>query len=285
MDISGKTLISERQLREQVVSLVQKAIKRLPEQASFDDIEHTFGLQVCIGDLPIDKDGAYIEEESKIIINRKVTSDERQRFTAYHELTHHLVREDDDLYSYLHDAYDDSSDFDRTIELICNIGAAEIILPRERVRNLIEAEGFSIELVPKLCQKDCVSGPAALIQLVQNAPNHCYGVVCDYGIPPYLSDTKQKAFIPKQQSTTLYILYAMWSPAAKYSLARFTLIPKDHLILQAMTEESLIKGNDRIPFRSGTDWKAPMEAIGFRGKVYGLFNVTPPPNPQQLRLL
>ena len=62
-----------------------------------------------------DKDGAYIEDESKIIISSNLTSEERQRFTIFHELTHHLVREDDELYSYLHDAYEDSNDFDRTI--------------------------------------------------------------------------------------------------------------------------------------------------------------------------
>ena len=68
-------------------------------------------------------------------------------------------------------------------------------------------------------------------------------------------------------------------------MARFTQIEKNHLLMHAYKQDDLIKGIDRIPFRSGTDWQAPAEAFSFRGKVYGLFNVSPPPNPQQLRLL
>ncbi len=285
MDISGKTLLPERQLREQVIELAQQARKQLPDKASFKDIERSFGLQLCEDHLPMDKDGAYIEDGSKIIINSKMTSDERRQFTVYHELVHHLIREDEDLYSYLHDTYEDTNDFDRTIELVCNIGAAELILPRDKVRKLIESQGFSLDLIPQLCRQGCVSGPAALIQLVQCAPNHCYGVVCDYGMPPNTANTSQRAFIQAQQINTLYILYAIWSPSAKYAIARFTQIPKNHLLMQALTEDNLIKSKDRIPFKSGTDWQVPAEAICFRGKVYGLFNVTPPPNPQQIRLL
>jgi Zn-dependent peptidase ImmA (M78 family) len=278
-------LRSERQLREQVIQIVQRASKQLPRQASFADIEHTFGIQICDDKLPLDKDGAYIARDPRIIINSRVSSDERRQFTVYHELSHHLIREDDELYSYLHDAYVDTNDFERAIELVCNIGAAEFILPRDKVRELIGDQGFSLDLVTKICQQELVSGPAVLIQLVQNAPNQCYGVVCDYGIPPFSLNVNQKNFIPNQQTTTLYILYAIWSPAIKYSIARFTLIPKDHLLMQASLEESLIKGKDKIPFRSGTDWQVPAEVMCFRGKVYGLFNVSPPPDPQQLRLL
>ena len=285
MDVSGKTLLSDRQLREQVIELVQHASRHLPDNASFDDIERIFGLHVCEDHLPLDKDGSYIEDGSKIIVNRNVTSDERRQFTVYHELAHFLIREDEDLYSYLHDAYVDTNDFDRTIELVCNIGAAEFILPRDGVRELIETQGFSLSLAPQLCQKGCVSGPAALIQLVQCAPNRCYGVICDYGIPPNSAIANQQAFFQAQQINALYILYAIWSPSARYSIARFTPIQKNHLLVQALSEDSLIKGKDRIPFKSGADWRVPAEAICFRGKVYGLFNVSPPPNPRQLRLL
>jgi len=285
MDISGKTLLSDRQLREQVIKLTQQTRKQLPGQASFTDIERCFGIQIYEDTLPMDKDGAYIEDGFKIIINNHVTSDERRQFTVYHELVHHLIREDEDLYTYLHDTYEDTYDFDRTIELLCNIGAAELILPRDSVRKLIETQGFTIGLVTQLCEQRCVSGPASMIQLVQNAPNRCYGVICDFGIPPNSRIVNQHSFIRTQQTNILYILYTMWSPSEKYSLARFTQIPENHLLTQALKEDSLVKGKDRIPFRSGTDWQVPVEAICFRGKVYGIFNVSPPPNHQQFRLL
>jgi len=251
---------------------------------SFSDIAKRFGLNIREGILPEDKDGAYLEDEKTIVLNSSVTSDERKTFSFYHELVHHLLRENIDIYSYLHEAYVDSRHFDNTIELLCNIGAAELILPRDRVRNLIDTNGFSIKLVQIICNQGCVSGPAALIQLIQCAPNRCYGVVCEFGLSPYSDSKDQKSFIPQEKHNKLYILYSMWSPSAKYAIARFTIIPEDHLLLQSMTEQDFIKGKDRIPFRSGTDWQVTCEAIFFRGKVYGLFNVTPPPNRQQMKL-
>jgi hypothetical protein len=283
--VSIDTLLSDWDLREHVIKLVQSARTKLPANVSSDDIEQRFGVDICEEVLPMDKDGAYIESESKIVININITSVERRQFTLFHELVHHLIRGDGDLYSYLHDTYEDTNDFDRTIELICNIGAAEFILPRSKVRNLIEFQGFSINLVPQLCYQELVSGPAALIQLIQNAPNSCYGVICDYGIPPNSTNSNQHSFIRGQQERTLYILYSMWSPSAKYSLARLTQIPKDHLLMRVLSEDRMIEGIERIPFRSGTDWKVPAEAIYFRGKVYGIFNVKPPPSNLQLRLL
>lgn len=283
--VSDQTLLSEKQLRERVIELVRDARRPLPENASDADIEQCFGLEICEDDLPLDKDGAYIESESKIIINRNVTSVERRKFTVYHELVHYLIRKDADLYSYLNDAYEDTEAFDKTVEIICNVGAAEFILPREQVRNLINTGGFSLNLVPQLCQKDNVSGPAALIQLVQNAPNRCYGVVCEFGLPPTLGRVNQQTFIHSAPASSLYILYTIWSPSARYSISRFTTIQKGHILMQAHSEGDLIKGIDKIPFRSGTDWQVPVEAIRFRGNVYGIFNVTPPPNQHQLRLL
>ena len=279
-----RSLLSERKLREQVISLVEHARQRLPNNFSIVDIEHCFGLQKVDEALPLGIDGVYIEGESKIIINKEITSQERQQFTLYHELVHHLIRKDADLYSYLHDTYNKNDNFDKTIELICNIGAAEFILPHDNVHELLNAEGFSLRLVPLLCQKRRVSGPAALIQLINCAPNPCYGVICEYGLSPIQTHHYQQTFSHKGPIHNLFILYAMWSLSAKYPLARWTTIPKEHLITLAHLEKRFVKGEDKIPFRSGRDWRVPCEAIFFRNNVYGLFNVTAPPDPQQPKL-
>jgi Zn-dependent peptidase ImmA (M78 family) len=284
MSLSERPLLSDRQLRERVIELVQSTQKHIPDNSSIADIANSFSLQVCEDRLPMDKDGAYIENESKIIINNLVTSEERRLFTFYHEIVHYLIREDEDLYSYLHDAYKGSENFDKTIELICNIGAAEFILPQANVREFIEKKGFSLELVPQLCQQGCVSGPAAMIQLIQCASHHCYGIICEFGIPPIIGNNYQFLCLSPMQSSSLYILYAMWSPSAKYTIARFTTIPKDHFLAQPFSKEELIRGTDRIPFRSGADWSVPCQAIHFRNNVYGLFNVEPPLSNQQPRL-
>lgn len=276
--------LSDRQIRERVIKLVQVACQSLPKNPMIADIETKFALKVCDELLPPDKDGAYVEQESKIIISNRMTSKERRQFTLYHELVHYLIRLDDDLYSYLHDAYSDSDDFDRTIETLCNIGAAELILPREGVRDLIEKKGFSLGLLAELCELGLVSGPAALIQLVECAPNKCYGVVCEYG--PLLStmEADQLAFVDQEQTNALYIIYATWSPTVQYPIARFTRIAKDHLLFAAVSSQGIVKGRARIPFRSGTNWQVSCEARLFRGNIYGLFHVTAPPSTQQPRL-
>ena len=176
-------------------------------------------------------------------------------------------------------------DFDQTVELVCNIGAAELILPRENVRSLITQKGFSLSLLLELCELGPVSGPAALIQLVGCAPNQCYGVVCEHGIPPILANSNQKTFVDQSPKNTLYILYAIWSPSAQYPIARFTRISKDHILFMKLSNQTIIRGKDRIPFRSGKNWQVPCEICVFRNNVYGLFHATPPPNVQQPRLL
>lgn len=275
---------SDSQLRERVINLVQKSRESLPDSPSGSDIEKRYQLVVQEEILPHDKEGAYLEQESKIIINKLITSVERRLFTLYHELVHHLIRLDDDLYSYLHDAYPKTSDFDRVIELVCNIGAAELILPREIVRNVIDQKGVSLNLLHELCGYRMVSGPAALIQLVQNAPNQCYGVVCEMGNSKATEDSNQQAYIPNTFSNVLYILYAIWSPSVQYSLSRYTIIPSTHMLSKEANSQKLVKGFDRIPFRSGKEWQVPCEVVAFRNKVYGLFHVTQPPNAQQPRL-
>lgn len=282
--MSDSTILSDRQLQEQVIELVTSFRMQVPTNASISDIVDRFGLSIHEGELPAGKDGAYIENESKIIVNSLITSEERKLFTVYHELVHYLIRNDSDLYSYLHEAYQDSRDFEKTIELICNIGAAEFILPRENVRDLIEKEGFSLNLIPTICQDNCVSGQAAMIQLIQCAPHCCYGVICGFGIPPLTRSNNQTAFVPANNIETLYVLYAMWSPSAKYSIARFTPIPKDHMLFNALSNHNLISGRGRIPFRSGTNWIVPCEVLNIRNSIYGIFNVKPPLNYLHPRL-
>jgi Zn-dependent peptidase ImmA (M78 family) len=279
-----QALWSDSQLREQVINLVQKARLILPDLPSTTDIQECYRLVIQEEILPYDKEGAYLDQESKIIINKLITSEERRRFTLYHELVHHLIRLDDDLYSYIHDAYPKTPDFDRVIELVCNIGAAELILPREIVRNLVDQKGLSLNLLQELCEIRMVSGPAALIQLVQYASNQCYGVVCERRNLKDTKDVKQQTFVPDTISDGLYILYAIWSPSVQYSLARYTIIQSAHLLSKVTADQKLVKGLDRIPFRSGKEWQVPCEVVAFRNKVYGLFHVTQPPDLHQPRL-
>lgn len=284
MDRSPYRLLSERELRERVIDLAVEARSHISDSASPEEAAQYFGLRVRLGDLPNGQDGAYLEVSKTIVINQAMSSRERHNFTCYHELVHYLIRQEDDLYSYLHDVYPDSGQFEGVIELLCNIGAAELIIPREKVRSLIEEEGFALTHLPRLCTDLDASAPAGLIQLIQCAPHPCYGVACEYGLPTAQHHEGQSSFIPRQPNAALYILFAVWSPSARYKIARSTIIRDSHLLNQAYQQEGYLTGEEAIPFRSGTEWRVRCEAMYFRGKVYGIFNEKQPPSADQPRL-
>lgn len=277
-------LLSERELRERVIDLAEKARVQIPPGPSPEEAAQHFGLQVRLGDLPNGQDGAYLEGSKTIVVNRAASSKERRNFTCSHELVHYLIRQEDDLYSYLHETYSDAGQFEGIIELLCNIGAAELIIPRERVRALIEAEGFALAHLPRLCTNQDASAPAGLIQLVQCAPHPCYAVACEFGPPPTQHHEGQSSFIPRRVNSALYILFAVWSPSARYKIARGTVIRDDHLLNQAYQQEGYLSGEGAIPFRSGTEWSVRCEAMYFRGRAYGIFNEKQPPAAGQPRL-
>ncbi|MCB2160671.1 ImmA/IrrE family metallo-endopeptidase [bacterium] len=284
MNSNSNLLLPDRELRERLINLANRERKKLPEKPSRSDIEQIFDVAIIETQLSEDQDGAYDPGSKKIIINSYVTSNERKQFTLFHELTHHLLRQDDDLYAYLHETYRDNNGFIRALEFLCNIGAAEFILPREKVREVIKNNQFSLNLIPDLCKFPLVSGPAALFQLIQNASHECYAIVCEVGLPPSKEKSFQDAFINRTNKSSLFIQYAIWSPIARYSVARFTIIPKNHILHNGLNSIDLIKGKDRIPFRSGKGWPVTCEVLYFRGSVYGLFNVGEPINHQQMRL-
>ena len=66
----------------------------------------------------------------------------RRRFTFYHEIVHQLIKRNDVLFSILHDQYRADTDFERICERLCDVGAAEFLIPRTRVRQRSTNEVF-----------------------------------------------------------------------------------------------------------------------------------------------
>lgn len=275
--------ISERQLRERSITLVRNTREAFQKEIPLRSLLVNLGLKLKEVELPEGKDGAYIESSKTILINRKITSSERRTFTAYHEITHHLIRFDDDLYSELHEFSSDNDVFNRTLESLCNIGAAEFLLPREYVRDIFRDKGFSIGHLKSLCELRGASIPAAAIQLAQYAAHQCYIVVCESGVAPNNSHQTELVSLTSGGSQ-LYILYAASSPSAKYSISRYTVIRKGHIIHDAHDRQITVTGVDDIPFKSGKSWKVPCEAMFYRAKTIAAFNATEPISNAQPKL-
>lgn len=208
-----------------------------------------------------------------------VASDgEHLNFTYFHEITHHLIREDSDLYSFLNEIANRNDDLDLLEERFANIGAAEFLIPSNEVARVLNEKGFSISLLPELDKLFSASKPAIAIQLAQCASHRCFVVVCEFGVPPE-NNKLQGQFVEAAtvNSSRLYIRYSSNSPSQeKYSIARFVSLPQNHLLSAAFFSQQYVKGKDRIPFKSGHEWVVDCEALYYKGKVYAVFNTSPP---------
>ena len=60
------------------------------------------------------------------------------------------------------------------LERLCNIGAAEFLMPREKFTKLYEEKGFNVELIPFSASYFESSAIATTIQLAQDCPAFVY---------------------------------------------------------------------------------------------------------------
>ncbi len=214
-----------------------------------------------------------------ITIDPNGSDQERLNFTYFHEVTHHIIRSDDELYGFIDEIAVQNEGLVNLREQLANIGAAEFLLPGIHVKESIDKDGFSIDLLRELDQKYPISKPAITIQLARYASHKCFVIICEFGLIP-AKDMGQETLIgDKKQSNNacLHVRYSASSPSNKYSIATFVPIPKLHLLSDIYENQlSIKKGKDLIPFRSGREWSAFCEGIFYKGKVYAVFNVESP---------
>lgn len=271
-----------------VIRMVQDTIKEYcsTEKANFEEI--CTGLRLDVREVPLSHgiDGMY--KENRILINSEIRSAERRRFTQFHELMHYLFDVDGELISDLHElTFSNDDELNRQIEIYCNIGAAEFLMPRENLRKLYEERGFNVELILYAADYFKSSTIAATIQLAQVAPNQCITAICELAsnntTPSQINLFHQKYRSNKKQR--LHVVYSALSPTAKYPLAKSTVIPIDHMIHDAFLQDNPVEGKSYVPFRSGKKMPCYCEALADGDRIYTLFHLTPPPNPDQLSLI
>lgn len=216
-----------------------------------------------------------------IVINNDITYQERKNFSLFHEISHYLIKNDDEINSFLMEFHAGKEDeYQRYIEFLCNSGAGEFLAPIGKIREIIAEKKYSITLLKDIDKIFPVSKPALLFQLARAASHKCTLVVIERG--PLQRGTEQQHAELKSVPTSgnqYYILYSATSKRNKYRPGRFAIIPKHHLLRNAFEEQRYLKGKDFIPYKSGNkDHKIDCEAMYYHGKVYGLFNLEPPPN-------
>lgn len=276
-------------MKNQVINLVQNTVQKYSstKNPNFGEICSGLRLDVMEGVLPDGIDGMH--SGNRIIINSQIQNEERKRFTQFHEVAHYLIEENGDLISELRKYTCSQEDgYKRSLEVLCNIGAAEFLMPREEFRKLYKAKRFNVELILYAAHHFRSSPIATTIQLAQVAPNKCIAIVCENGLVPNASAPSQASFFTTgnqyHNKSKLHVIYSASSPAASDRwLAKYTIFPDDHLINQAFLRAETLEGESEIPF-PGWQESCICEALRYKNRVYALFHLSPLPDPNQMTL-
>ena len=274
-------------IKRRVIELVRNVVNEYTSTTTpiFDEICSGLGLNVVEDSLPIGKEGMCVEKT--IFINSQMLNEERKRFTQFHEVVHYLIRKDEDIISELQDyPYSKEDEYERVVEMLCNIGAAEFLMPRDEFKKLYTAEGFNVGLILCASGRFKSSTIATTIQLAQIAPNKCITAIFEYGLTPKNTIKSQDSLFNTEyhiQKPKWHVIYSASSPAADRWLAKYTVFPDDHLINQAFLQAKMLEGESEIPFPG---WKefCTCEALPYKNRVYVLFHLSPLPDPNQMTL-
>lgn len=191
-----------------------------------------------------DRDGVYDPEHRLILINSE-TRPERQRFTLAHEISHALLLNDEDLLSDLHDYYE-GDELEGQIEILCNVGAAAILIRNEWLEELTARFGYTGRTLAELTHRANVSYSVAAYVLAEQTPAPVIYSLC------------------KKISGHLCVSVSAASPSAQYAWTVGTPVPPEHPISEVCQTYLPISCPSYIPFRSGKKMPAFLQAYPAR---------------------
>lgn len=154
-------------LRPKVIELAQ-GYRKAHAPLTPERLAGGIGVGLSYGRLPEGKFGALIPEKNHILIDQD-SPPKRQRFTLAHEVMHVLIQHDDDLLSDLHEAYEGQA-LEKELEALCNLGAAEMLLPGLVVEAALAKKGQTPRLIPELAELHQVSEEVVIIALAEHGP-------------------------------------------------------------------------------------------------------------------
>ena len=163
--------VTTRELLHQVRQLAQRTRAELVQAHLLPEdlrgIARHYGLTLGWGDLPPTQLGCYLAAEQRILLNPRGQGRVRRHFTFYHELLHHRIEHDDEILSLFADATPPADE--ALMERLCNVGAAEMLLPGEEVQRTVQQHGLSPSTIPVLCDRYQASSIAVALQMVHTA--------------------------------------------------------------------------------------------------------------------
>lgn len=220
------------------------------------DLAAKVGVKLEYGDLG-DKDGAYDPSRNVIFLNRTSVV-ERQRFTMAHEITHFLILADEELLSDLHDAYEGDT-LEEAIEVLCNVGASEILIPQVELAELLKKYGRGARVLPRMVAHFKISKPAACVALAQQLEGKAIVAV--------LRAAK------KADRSSFTVQFSSKTSEQRNGLAIGTPIALDHPLMIAFETGLPLQEISYVPFRTGTKKAALIDAHPEGNVVYAILTL------------
>ncbi len=173
------------------------------------------------------------------IIFDKSQPETRQNFSISHEICHTLFP---DAYEVARNRYEHRERFDpdRELEQLCDIGAAELLLPEQEVRADVARLGFGLEAVPVLRDRYQASREAIIRRMVQLHDGACVAVFLDYRLKPSEKAVlRQLSLISSDAELRpkLRIAYAVASARFSVFLPQDKSVPDTSCVYKAVLEQ------------------------------------------------
>jgi hypothetical protein len=200
----------------------------------------------------------------------------RQNFSISHEICHTLFPDGYEMIRHRHERHA-KFDPDREVETLCDVGAAEILLPEEEFTADVDQYGFGLEAVAILRERYEGSREAVIRRMVQLDRGASAAVFLEYRLKPSERiASRQLSLIPggKEPHPKLRIAYAVVSDSFTTFLPQHKSLPEDSCVYKAVMGGSIetgvelwnIPGLSRcgveaMPMPSGDDSNSPVRAV------------------------
>jgi hypothetical protein len=264
-------------LLDQVRRLAQRTSEELVQAHLLPEdlwgIARHYGLTLGWAPLPASQLGCYLAAAHRILLNPRGQGRARRNFTFYHELMHHRIEHDDEVLSLFADATPAADE--SLMERLCDVGAAEMLMPGADVQRMVQQHGLSPGTIPLLCARYQASSIAVALQMVHTALHPCYLVIAG---PPGAGDRgrgPRQAGLPRApEGPRLVIQYTAASPTAKYTIPCGQPVSEAHPMAEAWADAgTVVCGPAPLPWARGRGWAVPCEALAFRRRVFAVFHV------------
>jgi hypothetical protein len=261
-------MVSESQLELMVLRRVTETKAAHGCWADPEALAYELGIEAVYATLGENREG--MARDEVIVIDLQSGTEERRRFTWYHEITHFLIRTYDEIYSILHEQYVRDEDFTRIRERLSDIGAAEFLMPRDLLRSLFAQYRYSLTCLEAAGEMTGASRTALCVQLARLAPHRCSAVVCRPRLLESLQN--QRLFSNQGQQLALQVALSMSSRTMNYPIASGAIIPQNHILHEAWQMENgvLVSGDAPLLLRYQTNWVVQCEGVRLGSCVQNL---------------